>query len=344
MDQKRAEVDSHRNDEDGVDRKPGGTVRLARSPNAATIDQPTHLVVCPVCQLKNPDAETFCAECGFLLTSKLEDFAALPSSDDLASYPHLEDASGRNYPLRPGVNTLGRENTDILIVDRSVSRYHGMIVYDEERNIFSVEDTGSTNGSQVNGEPLGTHNPRPIRPGDNLTFGNIALRFVAGGSGAVNATVPESLEPVETTLPNASKLISSDPLGRLLLLRGNGPREVLLEPGVTTIGRTADNKVCLNDDKYVSGHHAKIEADGDLFLLLDVGSTNGTFLNGLRMTTNTAIAISDSDEVLIGGLLFQFHRLTEQIHTGSDGEPTLLGAPSFDHLSAATIGDDTVMS
>ena len=343
MNSERANADSQDNGKMVSSTKPLGAVRLSRSQNAPSVEQPTHLVACPVCQLKNPDGESFCAECGFLLTSNLEDFATLLSSDELSAHPHLEDSGGRSYPLRPGVNTLGRENTDILIVDRSVSRYHGMIVYDEERNLFSVEDAGSTNGSQVNGEPLAIRNPRPIRPGDNLVFGNIALRFVAGGSGAVREPAQESSEPIETTQPNHAGFVIG-PVGRLVLLRGNGPREIILEQGVTTIGRTADNKVCLIDDKYVSGHHAKIEADGDLFLLLDVGSTNGTFLNGLRMTTNTAIAIGEGDEILIGGLLFQFHRFSEQGHPDVAMERTLVGAPTFNDSPSGGFDDDRTMN
>jgi pSer/pThr/pTyr-binding forkhead associated (FHA) protein len=320
--------------------KSGGTARLERPRGEPSIDLSARMIVCPVCHLKNPESEAYCAECGFLLSSKLEGIVVLPSMEELATYPHLEDATGRNYPLRPGVNTLGRENTDILLVDRSVSRYHGMIVYDEDRDLFSVEDTGSTNGSQVNGEPLGSHRPKPIRPGDQLTFGNVILRFVAGGQGAVNPATTEETSPAEPTLPNRTDQLAMEPTGRLVLLRGNGPREVLLEQGITTIGRTADNKVCLNDDRYVSAHHARVEVDGNLFLLLDVGSTNGTFLNGLRLTTNTAIAIGEGDEVLIGGLLFQFHRLTGSVATDRVADQTLIGSPSFDHLSAATIGGE----
>ena len=222
----------------------------------------------------------------------------------------LEDGIGRRFVLRPGVNTVGRDHTDIQIADRSISRYHGMIVYDEERDLCSVEDSGSLNGSRVNGERLLSHKPRAIHPGDQVTFGDIILRFVDAGSGAIARPAdnviasPEVLAEVAHEIEAAPSTLLEDFIW-LKLLRGDAPQEILVGQGVTTIGRLPDNIVCLNEDRYVSGHHAKIEARGEVFLLLDVGSTNGTYLNGLRLTTNTAVAMNDNDEVLLGGLLFQ---------------------------------------
>ena len=45
-----------------------------------------------------------------------------------------------------------------------------------------------------------------------------------------------------------------------------------------TVGRSADNKVSINNAS-VSGHHAVIARDGDRYLLRDLGSTNGTRVN-----------------------------------------------------------------
>src|SRR5712691_10851700 len=57
-----------------------------------------------------------------------------------------------------------------------------------------------------------------------------------------------------------------------------------LRPGVTTLGRRAENMIALSGDAYVSGRHAEIRCDQPLAdlsggcVLVDVGSTNGTFL------------------------------------------------------------------
>jgi FHA domain len=51
-----------------------------------------------------------------------------------------------------------------------------------------------------------------------------------------------------------------------------------------TFGRGAQNDVQLQRDEYASSRHARIEARRDGVWLEDIGSTNGTYLNGIRLT------------------------------------------------------------
>jgi FHA domain-containing protein len=51
---------------------------------------------------------------------------------------------------------------------------------------------------------------------------------------------------------------------------------------VLTIGRQADNDIVI-DHMAVSGQHARVMADGQLVVLADMQSTNGTFVNGRRV-------------------------------------------------------------
>jgi hypothetical protein len=51
-----------------------------------------------------------------------------------------------------------------------------------------------------------------------------------------------------------------------------------------TFGRGAQNDVQLERDEYASSKHARIEARRDGVWLEDIGSTNGTYLNGIRLT------------------------------------------------------------
>jgi hypothetical protein len=59
-------------------------------------------------------------------------------------------------------------------------------------------------------------------------------------------------------------------------------REILLKPGENLIGRGFANDVRL-EDASVSGSHCQITVDGADYLLRDLGSTNGTFLNGVQV-------------------------------------------------------------
>jgi len=65
---------------------------------------------------------------------------------------------------------------------------------------------------------------------------------------------------------------------------------------VVTIGRLPDNTIVV-DHSSVSGHHACATLDGDQFVLEDLDSTNGTFVNDKRITRHT---LRNGDVVQIG--------------------------------------------
>lgn len=65
---------------------------------------------------------------------------------------------------------------------------------------------------------------------------------------------------------------------------------------MATIGRLPDNTVVI-DNPAVSGHHASVFRDGDAYIVEDLQSTNGTFINEKRVTRHT---LQNGDVVLIG--------------------------------------------
>ena len=71
---------------------------------------------------------------------------------------------------------------------------------------------------------------------------------------------------------------------------------------ITTIGRAPDNTILLEDPS-VSGRHAQIEIDGETFRLKDLGSTNGTRVNGLPITETI---LRFDDRIRFGGIDARF--------------------------------------
>jgi len=62
-------------------------------------------------------------------------------------------------------------------------------------------------------------------------------------------------------------------------------------------------------EKGVSRRHAKITRKGTELYLEDLGSVNGTLLNGKRLTPYLPHALSDRDEIRVGRLLMRIHMI-----------------------------------
>ena len=74
---------------------------------------------------------------------------------------------------------------------------------------------------------------------------------------------------------------------------------VLSKP-ITSIGRWEDNDVVIKD-RWVSRHHAEVRREQDRHLIQDLGSKNGTLVNGQRIAAPTALA--DGDEIQVTPLI-----------------------------------------
>lgn len=87
----------------------------------------------------------------------------------------LGPAMGQVYTMVGNTLTIGRApDNDIVLDDPQVSRHHAQVV--RRGDEISVEDLGSTNGTLVNGVRLAPHAPQPLRDGDELRLGKLALR------------------------------------------------------------------------------------------------------------------------------------------------------------------------
>lgn len=102
-------------------------------------------------------------------------------------------------------------------------------------------------------------------------------------------------------------------LGWLAFLEGPRRGEVLSLEASTVIGAASGCRVRISED-YVSGRHAEILRTSHGFMLRDLGSTNGTFVNNVR---TTELELADGDVVRIGKTAMTF-----KSHTVSVGAQT----------------------
>ena len=83
----------------------------------------------------------------------------------------------------------------------------------------------------------------------------------------------------------------------LIVVKGSHTeQEILLQDGVTVVGRDPDSSIFLNDVT-VSRRHAQIQLDKNRYTLRDSGSLNGTYLNGERVDE---AELKSGDEFWIG--------------------------------------------
>lgn len=250
-------------------------------------------VQCPVCKTFNPVGVLFCVDCGLIFDRALPaDAFGAPT----VQMPCLVDASGREHVLRPGETVLGRQG-DIVLEDARVSRRHAAVVLNGQE--LTVRDLGSTNGTKLEGEPLAPEQPRPFTAGQKLSLGGLELTLTLPG------------ESAKTSMPSGGKTaaMSAAPALTPAVARWVGESMSFeLKSGPNTFGRRDGNDLVISDP-YVSGKHGLIEVEENAVYLTDLGSTNGTVLNGAKLPANQRTRLEESDVVSLGALSFRLERI-----------------------------------
>ena len=118
---------------------------------------------------------------------------------------------------------------------------------------------------------------------------------------------PAKSEPDERTSLNAADAAAVDalPAGSALLVVQRGPgagSRYLLDSDLSTVGRHPESDIFL-DDITVSRRHVEFRREGENFRVHDVGSLNGTYLNGDRVDD---AELQNGDEVRIGKFRLMF--------------------------------------
>jgi pSer/pThr/pTyr-binding forkhead associated (FHA) protein len=115
-------------------------------------------------------------------------------------------------------------------------------------------------------------------------------------------------------------------LGRRIEVRGGS---------IVRIGRAGKSDYVIAEDGYLSGAHFSVECDGTQCRIRDLGSSNGTFVNGSRITEQV---VRPGDSVVAGGSTFRIHLDLLPEVTGV-GLPRVSTAPNPISMATQTMGE-----
>ena len=235
--------------------------------------------------------------------------AVAPSGGRLVSL-----VDGKEYAVPDTGLVIGRDaGCDVVVPRNEVSRRHAELAATEDG--YVVRDT-SSNGVYVNGERIqGSHR---LARADVIRVGGEEFRFYAD---VLNPTPPtaniatkegvvlrsDSPAPsLADTLFN-QRLVSTpvEPLAVLEVLNegpSKGIRYAVRTP-LAQVGRGANNDVRLSDES-VSEVHAKLQRHDDGWYVVDMTSTNGTYVGGSRVSGQRRL--DGVTDVRFGGVKLRF--------------------------------------
>lgn len=204
---------------------------------------------------------------------------------------------GREYVVPDEGLVVGRDPAcDVVVPTGEVSRKHAVIAAGPGG--YRVTDL-SANGLSVNGERVASS--CRLAAGDVLKVGSEEFRFHSDAAPA---------RPVLATLEVKSSGVLN---GTVFEIRSR----------LTHIGRGAHNEISLADDS-VSDSHAKLQRRDEGWYVVDMGSTNGTYVGGRRILGESLL--EGAPDLRVGGIKFIFRPTGVGTEFGGDVGDEKLGA------------------
>lgn len=187
--------------------------------------------------------------------------------------------------LPEGPTRLGRaEDNDVVLSDVGVSRRHARVVVTADK--VRVEDLGSGNGTYYRGFRIQS---QVLESGDEVVIDPFILTLRIKG----DLPAPR-VEPVDASdAPAVLEVVVGTGLARSSYPMG---------PQGLTIGRS-ENRDVVVPDPAASRHHCTILPRDGEFVLRDMGSANGVFVNSVRVRESL---LASGDRVRIGNTEFRF--------------------------------------
>lgn len=188
--------------------------------------------------------------------------------------------------LGPGVNRIGSDPHSNIVLNRpGVLPQHCQLHVTPSGVMLDVPHgtTVSVNGRQVDGLIA-------LRPGDSVAFDRVEARLASMESAAAvrhQAGAPGQMPDSANDDPGATAVRPVVPRYVLRGVSGEAFGRTYPVVGMTAIGRAPECDLRL-DEPGMSRMHARLVPTDDGLLLEDLGSTNGSFINGKRVLRGEA--------------------------------------------------------
>jgi pSer/pThr/pTyr-binding forkhead associated (FHA) protein len=213
---------------------------------------------------------------------------------------------------RGSTDELGRLGDDPLL-----SRRHARIGRGPSGQLI-VEDLGSANGTFVNDQRI--EGVYTLALGDRVRVGGTVFEVAdAGGNVPAKTQLSDSPPPREAA-PAAQPAPPPAPAEELLVTGGLSQGKRLGLGDEVVLGRAPTENGGLGEDPGLSRRHARVARDtAGGIVIEDLGSANGTFVNGQRIGEPRALSVGDS--VRVG------QTTLEVVEQGQDASPAAAAGP-----------------
>lgn len=229
------------------------------------------------------------------------------------------DVQGRRVELRGSAISIGREpKAEVPVADPAVSSTHAQIIV-HEGNLY-LRDLGSRNGTFVNVQLVTV--PHLLRQGDVIHVGDTDITFHATSAAPApvapiappEPAAPPARPPTQVmTLPREpTRVMAQTPATTFRLTVESGPFVGLafkLTPPSVSVGRNPDADIAISDAT-VSWEHCRLTPHGAAWTAMDLGSTNGTKIDGQPLEANRETPIDPGAALQLGEVLLRFEEVT----------------------------------
>lgn len=238
--------------------------------------------------------------------------------------------AGKIYELTTDVVTIGRgTKNDIVIDNDDVSRDHCRLV--RAAADYELHDLSSANGTFINGQRVSSVRVLPstclIELGDSITFEY--ERGVLPSTDALKKELPAE-EPADDTYFLVVKM------GR------ESERVYTLQNETIRIGRDLSNDIVVQDPE-VSRWHIQLLREEGGYAIRDLGSTNGTSINGTRVTDPKQLQLNDQIEVGSSTRLYFVRTLGDLSPDAQNDNPPFAGDLSMTQIDTREAGRENVI-